>query len=85
MVLTDSGGLQEETTFLGVPCLTIRKSTGRPITVELGTNKIVGINKNVIVTEANKIIENTVKNRKIPKYWDGKTAERIIRLINNKL
>lgn len=85
MVLTDSGGLQEETTFLGVPCLTIRKSTERPITVEIGTNKIVGINKNVIVKEANKIIENAVKNRKIPKYWDGKTAERIIRLINNKL
>jgi UDP-N-acetylglucosamine 2-epimerase (non-hydrolysing) len=85
MVLTDSGGLQEETTYLGVPCLTIRKSTERPITVEVGTNKMVGIDKNVIVREANQILKNNIKNRKVPKYWDGKAAERIIKIINNKL
>jgi len=84
LVLTDSGGIQEETTVLKIPCLTMRKSTERPVTVEIGTNKIVGLNKNNIIKEANKILEGKSKKGKIPKYWDGKASKRIIKIISKK-
>ena len=77
VVLTDSGGLQEETTALGIPCITIRKNTERPITVTEGTNTIVGNEPRNIINEWNKIFKNKGKEGKIPKLWDGKTAERI--------
>ncbi|MCX6722832.1 MAG: UDP-N-acetylglucosamine 2-epimerase, partial [Candidatus Staskawiczbacteria bacterium] len=85
LVLTDSGGIQEETTVLKIPCLTLRNSTERPITVEIGTNKVIGTNRDVIIKEIFKIFKNGIKDKKIPKYWDGKTAERIIKIINNKI
>ena len=94
LVLTDSGGIQEETTILGVPCLTIRENTERPITITQGTNKLVGTNPDRIIREAEKIIRyhcNRSLNRcnrrsqrkRRPKYWDGKAAARIVRVLRN--
>ncbi len=78
LVLTDSGGLQEETTALGIPCLTLRENTERPITIELGTNILVGTNPEKIKQAADKILENDSKtDAKIPPLWDGRAAERI--------
>jgi UDP-N-acetylglucosamine 2-epimerase (non-hydrolysing) len=78
LVLTDSGGLQEETTALGLPCLTLRENTERPITIELGTNQLVGTNPEKIKQAANSILENDSKtDAKIPPLWDGCAAGRI--------
>ncbi len=79
LVLTDSGGLQEETTVLGIPCLTLRHSTERPITIEMGTNAIVGTDPEKIKQAAFAVLNNesSVANAKIPPLWDGKTAGRI--------
>ena len=78
LVLTDSGGLQEETTALSIPCLTLRNNTERPITIELGTNILVGTNQQKITRTAFEILENTSeKDAKIPPLWDGHAAERI--------
>ena len=78
LVLTDSGGIQEETTVLGVPCLTLRENTDRPVTVTEGTSTLVGISQENIRAEAVKIIEGDRKIGRVPKYWDGKAASRII-------
>jgi len=78
LVLTDSGGIQEETTALGIPCLTLRETTDRPVTVTEGTSTIVGTNREKIVSEANKIIGGQRKSGHIPKFWDGKAAARIV-------
>lgn len=79
LVLTDSGGLQEETTALGIPCLTLRENTERPITIEMGTNILVGTNPEKIKQAAFEVLadQNFTLNAKIPPLWDGKTAERI--------
>ena len=77
IVLTDSGGLQEETTALGVPCLTLRENTERPITVEQGTNTMVGRNIEAIRREAAEILAGRGKQGRVPELWDGRTAERI--------
>jgi UDP-N-acetylglucosamine 2-epimerase (non-hydrolysing) len=79
LVLTDSGGLQEETTALGIPCLTLRENTERPITIELGTNHLVGTNPERIKQTAFEILENKnqIRDTKIPPLWDGRAAERI--------
>lgn len=77
IVLTDSGGLQEETTALGVPCLTLRENTERPITVEQGTNTMVGRNIEAIRREAAEILAGRGKHGRVPELWDGRTAERI--------
>jgi UDP-N-acetylglucosamine 2-epimerase (non-hydrolysing) len=77
LVLTDSGGLQEESTALGVPCLTIRENTERPITVTVGTNIVVGTDPDRIVAEALKALEGKGKTGKVPELWDGHAAERI--------
>ncbi len=77
VVLTDSGGLQEETTALGIPCITIRENTERPITVTEGTNTIVGSQTENIMREWTIVSQNEGKKGTIPKLWDGKTAERI--------
>lgn len=78
LVLTDSGGLQEETTALGIPCLTLRENTERPITIELGTNILVGTNPDRIRAAAFEILDTTSrKDAKIPPLWDGHAAERI--------
>lgn len=83
-VLTDSGGIQEETTALGVPCLTARKNTERPITITQGTNTLVGTDRNVILEHIKKNLQNGVAgNKDLPKplYWDGNTARRVIEAI----
>lgn len=79
LVLTDSGGLQEETTVLGISCLTLRENTERPVTIELGTNVLVGTDAQKIRDAAAKIIDlrSEISNKKIPPLWDGKTAGRI--------
>jgi UDP-N-acetylglucosamine 2-epimerase (non-hydrolysing) len=80
-VYTDSGGIQEETTILGVPCLTLRENTERPITVKEGTNTLVGNHREKILEESFKILDGRGKKGKIPKLWDGKAAERIVNII----
>lgn len=79
-VITDSGGIQEETTFLKIPCLTFRENTERPITVEIGTNTICKTEK-ILLKEVNKIVKGSYKKGQIPKLWDGKTAERIVKIL----
>jgi UDP-N-acetylglucosamine 2-epimerase (non-hydrolysing) len=76
LVLTDSGGLQEETTALGIPCLTLRENTERPITVSEGTNRIVGVSPDVVAAAAEGALSATRPSR-IPPLWDGKAGERI--------
>jgi UDP-N-acetylglucosamine 2-epimerase (non-hydrolysing) len=77
MVLTDSGGIQEETTALGVPCLTLRANTERPITIEQGTNTLVGTAPQDIVAAAKRVLDDGGKTGRTPEYWDGKAAVRI--------
>jgi UDP-N-acetylglucosamine 2-epimerase (non-hydrolysing) len=81
LVLTDSGGLQEETTFLGVPCLTARPNTERPVTVTEGTSVIVGNATDAIVREATRILDGNAKRGRVPELWDGKAAPRIATII----
>ena len=83
LVLTDSGGLQEETTALGVPCVTLRENTERPITIEMGTNVLAGTKKESILNAYKESIEKRGKKFKVPPKWDGKAAERIWNTILN--
>jgi len=81
MVFTDSGGIQEETTILGVPCLTIRQNTERPITIEEGTNILVGNDRSRILEESFKILNGQGKKGRIPQLWDGKASKRIVDIL----
>lgn len=81
LVLTDSGGLQEETTALGIPCLTLRENTERPVTVEEGTNTLVGMDPARILTEARAVLSGHGKNGRVPALWDGRAAERVAAVI----
>ena len=81
LVLTDSGGIQEETTVLGIPCVTMRKNTERPITVEQGTNVLVSTDRDKIIGASNKLLKGTYFKAKIPQFWDGKAAKRIVNII----
>ncbi len=81
-VLTDSGGIQEETTVLHVPCLTMRENTERPSTITQGTNVLVGRNRRKMHAEVQRILAGKVKRGRIPKHWDGKTAQRIVKIIS---
>ena len=81
MVLTDSGGIQEETTCLGIPCITIRENTERPVTVERGTNVLVGPDGEKILAAARDVIEGRAKKGAVPENWDGKTASRISNIL----
>ncbi len=85
LVITDSGGIQEETTILGIPCLTLRNNTERPITVKEGTNILVGNNPDEIIKTSLYILRNGISRKKTPKYWDGNTSKRIIRIISNNI
>ncbi len=77
VVITDSGGIQEETTYLGVPCLTLRNSTERPVTVTLGTNVVVGQERDKLSFELSKIVAGKAKKGTVPPLWDGHAGERI--------
>jgi len=77
LVMTDSGGIQEETTALGVPCLTVRHNTERPVTVEVGTNTLVGTDPAQVVPAAVAVLEGRGKKGRVPDLWDGHAAERI--------
>jgi UDP-N-acetylglucosamine 2-epimerase (non-hydrolysing) len=81
-VLTDSGGVQEETTILGVPCLTLRENTERPVTLLAGTNTLVGISEERIVSEVSKIFAGQGKHGQIPALWDGQAATRIVEVLS---
>ena len=84
-VLTDSGGVQEETTALGVPCLTMRENTERPITVSEGTNTLAGTDPGVIRTEVKKMLAGETKRGRVPSLWDGRAAERIAAVLATEL
>lgn len=77
LVITDSGGIQEETTFLGVPCLTVRENTERPITVTMGTNILVGQDVERLREEASRLLTSDIRKGQVPPLWDGKASERI--------
>ena len=81
LVLTDSGGIQEETTYLGINCLTLREETERPITVQEGTNKVIGTNKENIINEINNVLGSKISNEAKIKYWDGETSDRIFQIL----
>jgi UDP-N-acetylglucosamine 2-epimerase (non-hydrolysing) len=81
LVLTDSGGLQEETTALGVPCVTIRENTERPITVDVGTNYLAGTRPEAILTATSEILSGNGKKGIMPPLWDGHAAERIVDIL----
>jgi len=80
-VITDSGGIQEETTWMGIPCITIRDTTERPETVEQGTNILVGNDRHLLKTELNDIIAGKEHKHTIPEKWDGNTAARIVEIL----
>lgn len=80
LVLTDSGGIQEETTVLGVPCLTLRENTERPITVTMGTNRLVGNDPDLIETAAAEFLDSPPSGQ-IPELWDGKAGMRIAEVL----
>jgi UDP-N-acetylglucosamine 2-epimerase (non-hydrolysing) len=77
VVITDSGGIQEETTYMGIPCLTLRHNTERPITVTVGTNILVGNDRARLITELGKILKGNSKKGITPPLWDGRTGDRI--------
>ncbi|MGH7496631.1 MAG: non-hydrolyzing UDP-N-acetylglucosamine 2-epimerase [bacterium] len=84
LVITDSGGIQEETTVLGVPCITVRENTERPVTVSEGTNVVIGMSPQRILEESYRILEGKAKKGGVPEFWDGKAAERIVRILLDK-
>jgi len=85
LVLTDSGGIQEETTILKVPCITLRENTERPITVEAGSNILAGTTTDKIIAAYRKTIGNSNREIKTPPLWDGHAAERIVKVLLEKL
>ena len=85
LVITDSGGIQEETTFLGVPCLTMRENTERPVTVTIGTNQLVGRDFARLKTEFRKILSGEAKKGNKPPLWDGKAADRIAQVLTSTM
>jgi UDP-N-acetylglucosamine 2-epimerase (non-hydrolysing) len=77
LIITDSGGIQEETTYLGIPCLTLRENTERPVTINQGTNRLCNLDN--IGRFANSMLEKTYPRRPVPELWDGKTAGRVVK------
>lgn len=84
-IITDSGGIQEESTFLNVPCFTIRENTERPITIDIGSNILVGTKTKDIVSNVENCLNGNCKQGNIPELWDGSTSKRIIEVINHEI
>jgi UDP-N-acetylglucosamine 2-epimerase (non-hydrolysing) len=80
-VMTDSGGLQEETTILGVPCLTLRKNTERPVTITLGTNVLVGVETETVISQATRILKGPRIQSSVPPLWDGRASQRVVEIL----
>jgi UDP-N-acetylglucosamine 2-epimerase (non-hydrolysing) len=85
LIVTDSGGIQEETTFLGIPCLTLRENTERPVTTEIGTNELCGLDVAKIVQKSYEVFDGRPKQGRIPELWDGLAARRIAEIIVKKI
>lgn len=85
LMLTDSGGLQEETTALGIPCLTLRENTERPVTINVGSNTLVGIDHSLILSELEKILNGVYKQGSVPELWDGRAGERICSILTGAI
>jgi len=85
VVLTDSGGVQEETTALGVPCLTLRENTERPVTITTGTNVMTGLDKDMIVALAERAFTEEWKPSRVPELWDGAASKRIVEVLRQSL
>src|SRR5262249_36610085 len=81
LVITDSGGIQEETTYLRVPCLTVRENTERPVTVTLGTNTLIGRDMTRLCTEVGCVLAGTGRKGNVPPLWDGQASERIANVV----
>ena len=81
IVITDSGGIQEETTFLQIPCITVRENTERPITIEMGNNELVQLNASLIFKRMAEKLKSAQKG-KIPSIWDGHATERILEILS---
>ena len=81
-MITDSGGITEETTVMRVPCVTLRDNTERPETIELGTNELIGTNPKNISIALTKLFNDNWKKGKIPPLWDGETGKRIIEVLS---
>ena len=79
VVITDSGGITEETTVMSIPCMTLRDNTERPETIKIGTNELIGTNPDNLTVAFEKLFKNKWKKGQIPKYWDGKTSQRIVK------
>jgi UDP-N-acetylglucosamine 2-epimerase (non-hydrolysing) len=85
VVITDSGGIQEETTYLGTPCLTLRENTERPITVTLGTNILIGRNWELLRTQFQKALNGCCRHTGRPPLWDGNASERIAEILTRQI
>jgi UDP-N-acetylglucosamine 2-epimerase (non-hydrolysing) len=85
LVLTDSGGIQEETTVLGVPCITLRENTERPATVTHGSNHVVGVDPDRILSAARSVMKQPAGKYAVPPFWDGKAASRIVTILRKYL
>jgi len=83
-IMTDSGGIQEETTVLKIPCLTLRENTERPITIQQGTNRLVGRNRQKIARYINTVLKTKTCKSLRPEYWDGRTAKRVVRILKDR-
>lgn len=84
LVITDSGGIQEETTVLGVPCVTARDNTERPVTVDQGTNVVVGRDPRRLLSAAFEVLRREPETLTCPELWDGRAAERIVEILWDK-
>jgi UDP-N-acetylglucosamine 2-epimerase (non-hydrolysing) len=85
VVVTDSGGIQEETTYLGIPCLTMRENTERPITISVGSNVLIGRDLEALRGQLTEVLAGRFKTSSIPNLWDGSTSQRIADLITRYL